>query len=156
MKTLKIEAPEGYEIDKEQSTFENIVFKEIKKELPKRWEELESILGYYVNENSKVKIFNNNLTAEFNQNVFVTEEQAKASIALAKLSQLREVYRNHWEPDWTNYSQDKYGIIFRSDGIEIRIFGHDSKFLSFQSKEIAEQFLNNFRYLIMQAKPLMS
>jgi hypothetical protein len=32
MKTLKINIPEGYEIDKEQSTFENIVFKELKNE----------------------------------------------------------------------------------------------------------------------------
>ena len=30
-KTLKINAPEGYEIDKEKSTFENIVFKKLDK-----------------------------------------------------------------------------------------------------------------------------
>ena len=29
IKTLKIEAPNGYEIDKEKSTFENIVFKKV-------------------------------------------------------------------------------------------------------------------------------
>ena len=34
MKTLKIETPEGYEIDKENSTFEKIVFKEVKSEYP--------------------------------------------------------------------------------------------------------------------------
>ena len=32
-KSVKITPPEGYEVDKEKSTFENIVFKEIKKEL---------------------------------------------------------------------------------------------------------------------------
>lgn len=30
MKELKIEIPKGYEIDKEQSTFEKIIFKKIK------------------------------------------------------------------------------------------------------------------------------
>ena len=43
MKHINIECPQGYEIDKEQSTFERIVFKEIKKGLPKKWEELEKI-----------------------------------------------------------------------------------------------------------------
>lgn len=40
MKTFKIEIPNGFEINKDNSTFENIVFKEIKKELPKTWYEL--------------------------------------------------------------------------------------------------------------------
>lgn len=34
-KEFKIQMPEGYEIDKENSTFEKIVFKKIEKELPK-------------------------------------------------------------------------------------------------------------------------
>ena len=34
-KELKIEVPQGYEIDKENSTFEKIVFKKVEKELPK-------------------------------------------------------------------------------------------------------------------------
>ena len=38
-KELKITVPEGYEVDTEQSTFECIVFKPIKKELPKTQEE---------------------------------------------------------------------------------------------------------------------
>lgn len=43
-KELKIQVPEGYEIDKENSTFENIVFK--RKELPKSWEDLGAIRGF--------------------------------------------------------------------------------------------------------------
>ena len=48
MKTQKIVAPEGYEIDREKSTIDEIVFKEIKKQLPKTWEELNTIKGWYV------------------------------------------------------------------------------------------------------------
>lgn len=45
---LKIEVPDGYEIDKEKSTFEKIIFKKVEKELPKSWEELKIISGYYL------------------------------------------------------------------------------------------------------------
>ena len=41
-KKLKINIPEGYEIDKEKSTFEEIVFKKVEDplaKLPKTWEE---------------------------------------------------------------------------------------------------------------------
>ena len=38
-KEIKINCPEGFEVDKENSTFECIKFKSIKKELPKTWEE---------------------------------------------------------------------------------------------------------------------
>lgn len=41
-KKLKINIPEGYEIDRENSTFEEIIFKKIENpfsKLPKTWEE---------------------------------------------------------------------------------------------------------------------
>ena len=34
-KEFKIEVPDGYEVDKENSTFEKIIFKKVEKELPK-------------------------------------------------------------------------------------------------------------------------
>ena len=44
MKELKIEIPDGYEIDKENSTFEKIVFKPLNP-YPKTWEECIDILN---------------------------------------------------------------------------------------------------------------
>ena len=44
-KKLKINIPEGYEIDKEKSTFEEIVFKKVEdpfSKLPKTWKEYKS------------------------------------------------------------------------------------------------------------------
>jgi hypothetical protein len=156
MKTLKINVPEGYEIDKEQSTFENIVFKEIKKDLPKSWEELQVLKGFFVGYSSQVKITDDNIKKiEGNRNIFATKEQAEASIALAQLSQLREVYRQGWEPDWSD-TNEKNCIVFRDSIFELDLFCHTAYFLSFQSKEIASQFLSNFRQLIEQARPLMS
>jgi hypothetical protein len=156
MKTLKINVPEGYEIDKEQSTFENIVFKEIKNELPKSWEDLENLKGFYVGINSDVVVtFDNLIKTKTNRFIFATKEQAEASIALAQLSQLREVYRDGWVPNWSD-TNEKNCIVCRDSIFELDSFCHTAHFLSFQSKEIASQFLENFRDLIKQAKPLMS
>jgi hypothetical protein len=155
MKTLKINVPEGYEIDKEQSTFENIVFKEIKNELPKSWEDLENLKGFYVDGSSDIFESKNSRAINVNHNIFSTKAQAEASIALAQLSQLREVYRQGWEPDWSD-TNEKNCIVFRDSIFELDSFCHTAYFLSFQSKEIASQFLSNFRQLIEQKRPLIS
>lgn len=52
MKTLKIKAPEGFEIDQEKSTFEEIVFKKIEDVFVDSWEglgEIEVIGNIYEN-----------------------------------------------------------------------------------------------------------
>ena len=156
MKTLKINVPEGYEIDKEQSTFEQIVFKEIKNELPKRWGELNVLHGYYVNPNSSVSEILRGKPQGDDMNTFATKEQAIASIALAQLSQLRQVYRQGYKPDYTDNYAVKYGIYFTNQGLKIGAFYENTVFLMFQSEEVAKQFLANFGELIEQAKPLMS
>lgn len=152
MKSVKIEVPQGYEIDKEKSTFENIVFKEVKSELPKTWKELEVIKGWWVNTESKVldaytKVENKN------KNVFATKKQAEASIALAQLSQLREVYRNGWMPITDG---NRHCIHIVNGEIQIDGFFTYDMFLSFQDRTTSDLFLKNFRDLIEQAKPLLS
>jgi hypothetical protein len=154
MKTFKIEVPNGYEIDKEKSTFENIVFKEVKKKLPKTWKELGGIEGYYVYNDSDILDADCN-TMPKHRNVFATHEQAEASLALAQLSQLREVYRNGWKPDWT-VDNVKFCIGIVEDKIIETTYYQSSTFLSFQDEEPRDLFLENFRDLIEQAKPLMS
>jgi hypothetical protein len=157
MKDLKINAPKGYEIDKEKSTFENIVFKE-SNVLPSSWEELgEYIDGYSVyHRTSSIVINFREIVSNYNKNIFKTEEQAEASIALAQLSQLRDVYRQGWEPDWGTVSHNKYCIYFHLNSLSITNFISLSHFLSFQDEKTAELFLENFRDLIKKAKPLMS
>lgn len=76
------------------------------------------------------------------KDVFATKEQAEASVALAQLSQLREVYRNGWVPDWNDQEQIKH--CFES-----------SLFICFQDGETYDLFYNNFKDLIEKAKPLM-
>jgi hypothetical protein len=126
-----------------------------KKELPKSWRELVNIKGYYVDTASVVDIVDG-LTYEDNKNIFATKEQAEASIALAQLSQLREVYRNGWVPDYKEPLQIKYTITFYENKIMKESFVNYNDFLSFQDEKTRDLFLENFKELIETAKPLMS
>ena len=154
-KEMKIQAPEGYEIDKENSTFENIVFKKIEKELPKSWEDLKILNGYYVNESSEVDIFESYTTDEYNKNVFPTKEEAEACVALAQLCQLRDRYNDGWKPDWEDYNETKYCIEFCQGRIETVDRVNCHKILTFKTEELRDKFLENFRDLIKIAKPLL-
>lgn len=124
-----------------------------KKELPKTWEELRKISGFYVDSESGVyKCSELDTVYQENRNLYATKEMAEASIALAQLSQLREVYRNGWVPD----DSVKYTIVFTDNGIREYSYITINNFLSFQDKETRDLFLKNFKDLIEKAKPLMS
>lgn len=134
-----------------------------KKELPKSWEELERYKkgkpsGFYAYRNDTIVecISFNNTNCRSYPIVFATKEQAEASIALAQLSQLREVYRNGWVPDWSDINQLKSCIYFENSKIIIRNRWELNCFLSFQDVEIRDLFLDNFEELIEKAKPLFS
>ena len=87
-KELRIQVPKGYEIDKEKSTFENIVFK--KKE-EKRWRDDETAIlgGYYIGISSNVlPTAAMHRNERSNYNIFATEKQAKSALAMARISQI--------------------------------------------------------------------
>jgi hypothetical protein len=131
-------------------------FPELKeKESPKTWEELIKINGFFVDSDSCSLEVNNKTSLLGNRNIFATEEQAEASIALAQLSQLRDVYRNGWTPNY-NDTSFKYVIKFRYNKIEIDAVVSFSHFLSFKDSRTAKLFLENFEEIILKAKPLMS
>jgi len=154
---IKLLIPNGFEIDRENTTEKEILLKPIKKQLPKTWEELEEVGGYYTNTLSTVLYDSKEGCNMYNRNMFATEAQAKASIAMAQLSQLREVYRQGWKPK--NYregnKEPKYWIGIIEHNIVVSESFCLSQFLSFQSQEIAEEFLTNFEELIVEAAPLL-
>ena len=154
MKSVQIEVPQGYEIDQDKSTFTNIVFRPIKeKELPKTWEELQRVEGCYVDNNSGIQHIQLG-TSSSSKNVFASKELAEAAVALAQLSQLREIYRQGWEPNWEddslNFVIEKYSGKIAGDS-----YYHLSLFLAFQSREVRDEFLENFKDLIETASPLL-
>ena len=125
------------------------------KQLPKTWEELKDVKGWYVEYNSIVVGANYPNSDNEDKNIFATKEQAEASIAMAQLSQLREVYQDGWKPDFSN-SETKYVIEFYENKIYKDECCGTNNFLSFQSAEVRDEFLENFRDLILTAKTLMS
>lgn len=157
IKKVKITPPAGWEVDEEKSTFTEIVYKEIplKAKLPTKWEELGSVEGYFVSNYSQAKGPAYCIANSGAKNAFSTKEEAEASIAMAQLSQLRKVYRDGWVPNWADTSS-KYTIDFDKDTLTAFIFHGAGCFLSFQSEEVRDEFLKNFKELIMQAKPLLS
>ena len=89
-----------------------------------------------------------------NKHVFSDYKQAQAYIAKMKLHLLRDEYRQGWKPNY-NIRQDKYTIIYSNNwGLTVGIY-QTPRFLSFKSREIAEEFLTNFRDLIEQAGDLI-
>lgn len=154
MDTTKIIAPDGYEIDENNSNISRIVFKKIESKLPTRWGDLKLISGSYVSERSNVFKTSNKSVTNADKNVFATSGQARASLALAQLSQLMKVYNDGWEPDW-NDNKDKSSIIYLNDNLIGGVAISNHRFLTFKTSDIRDKFVNNFRDLIEQAKPLL-
>jgi len=152
MNNIQIEVPEGYEVNEELSTFTNIVFKKIAK--VSKWEDLSEINGWYINNTSTVVDYNSCPDAT-NRNTWATKEQAEASLVMAQLSQLMKRVNGDWIPDWLDGQSPKYVIRYTDDCIKSDTYATTNKFLSFESREIRDQFLEDHRELIERAKPLL-
>ena len=89
-----------------------------------------------------------------NKHVFSDYKQAQAHITKMKLHLLRDEYRLGWLPNY-KIRQDKYTIVYSNNwGLTVAIY-QTPRFLSFQSREIVEEFLTNFRDLIKEAGDLI-
>lgn len=159
-KVVTIEVPDGYEVDKERSSFEKIVFRALPdKGLPKTWEELGEIDGYYTDGFSDVFPCNapqpyTNKAYEGNRNTWPTRKEAEASIALAQLCQLGDRYNRGWKPDWAD-ANTKPCIEFRGDKMQGNGWMGKRAILAFKTEELRDEFIKNFADLIEKAKPLL-
>ena len=134
-----------------------------KKELPKTWEEfckscnIQLPKEYFIDSHSDIVQvpYGYERDTISDKNILPSEEAAKAHLALMQLHQLRDCYRQGWKPDWENTDLCKYSIVIVSNTPKILPSYSCNCFLSFQSKEIAEEFLKNFRGLIEQAGDLI-
>lgn len=143
MKELKIEIPDGYEIDKEKSSFEKIVFK--KKIEVNCWKDLKHVPGVYITDNSCLVPAPAGLVLPHNRNVFLNEKYAKSALALAQISQLLPYYDTN--VDWKN-EYNKYCIERIGNGIEIGAWMHRYCVLAFNTESEAYRFLKHNEQLI--------
>jgi hypothetical protein len=156
IKEMKIQAPEGYEIDRENSSFENIIFRKVERKLPKKWEDLENVNGHYVDSWGDVRCYYGvNTPDHTNKNIFPTKEEAEACVALAQLCQLRDRYNDGWKPNWNSKAETKYVIEIFKNNIAKNIYGGKRRILAFKTEELRDKFLENFEDLIEIAKPLL-
>lgn len=146
-KELKIIPPIGYEIDRQKSTFEKIIFKKIP-ENPKTWEEYCSLMkGKKVYHTDFYYIILESFQDA--HNMFATKERARQFIALGKLLQLRD----YWVK---GYSEFRYALFGDKYGISLCDCSGFSAFsLTFPTKEMAKEFKDCFEDLIKQASPLV-
>ena len=128
--------------------------------LPKTWEDFcynyKIQNEYYIGADSiirQVSLDNFRLPCR-DSNLLPNRQAAEAHLALIKLHQLRDCYREGWEPNWNN-DCNKYIIVKNRD--KYVVFGGNwtNQFLSFQDRERAEEFLTNFRELIEKAGDLI-
>ena len=83
---------DGFEIDLDNSSLEHgiIKFKPIKKKEINKWEDLEEIIGCYIDGFSDVENVNEYDTERGNKNIFKTKPQAESCLAFSMYSQLKE------------------------------------------------------------------
>jgi hypothetical protein len=161
MNELKIEVPQGMVIDTEKSNLTNgiIKFKPIEKQLPKTWEEFCKTHPItenecYIDVFSKIKVLSRCGRGVVDMNVLPSYEIAKAMLALCQLIQLRDCYNDGWKPDWSD-DNIKFVIFCASGEIEATINISSQRVLAFKTAELRNQFLENFRHLIVFAKDLI-
>ena len=155
--TIEIDVPDGKKAVWKDN---KLVFEDIKPQLPKTWEEFckskPRIGCYYINNNSEIgcaAVAQNRMPNE-DANLLPCEEAAEQHLALMQLHQLRDCYRQGWEPDYSDGSK-KWCILKYDNKPSIDFYYSRIEFLSFQTKELAEQFLKNFKELIIQAGDLI-
>lgn len=143
MKELKIEIPEGYEIDKENSSFEKIVFK--KKAVVNCWEDLKHASGVYIAEDSRLDSTPAGLVRPHNKNIFLNEKYAKSALALAQISQLLPYYDTNvdWKSPKGKFCIDRIGNL-----IEIKHWVSVYHLLAFNSLSEAKRFLEHNEQLV--------
>lgn len=154
MKTKEIVLPEGWEVDKIENG--KIVLKETKKELPKTWEECYKALGKgeFICDDSTIIEINRCINPEERVKKVLPTKLGKSMLALCQLLICREVYRQGWKPDYNN-DDDKYCINTIENKIYVTVYRRTNRILSFQTEEIVNEFLKNFKDLIEEAKELI-
>ena len=141
-KEIKITPPDGYEVDKENSTFDcikfkrkkTITYKDIEKEL------FEEKVSHYITNYGKIDyICLHDVKNNFNH--CTSRKQAEKLLAINKLMNVAKYLNGDWKPDWDNPCEDKYHIyINKNEKIEIcsNIISN-SLSVYFKTKELVKQ-----------------
>ena len=135
-KEFKIQVPEGYEIDKENSTFERIKFKPIKKAMT--YEDVAREL--FKDKNRYITTFS---CLKGRKDVTCTSsKQAEKLIAINKLMNVAKYLNGTWSPNWDEVDERKYFIYVCPIDCYTSVKSatvHMSDIVYFKSEELARQ-----------------
>lgn len=151
-KEIKIVPPEGYEIDKENSTFEYIKFK------PKiiKFKDNKDVIGegFYITNRSNIVSFSGHINECNHHKVFATEAQAKSALAYARLSQIIANDKRFGGPitdaEWNDLCFTKNVIKRWKFSISVDYTSGAYSFLAFHTKSQAELFMKENMDLIRE------
>ena len=147
---LTIDIPEGYEIDKENSTFECIKFKPIKKYLTYKEiaEKLNKDICFFI---AKGKIQSYSQYASYdNPGVANSYRQIEKILAINQLMNIAKYYNGDWKPDWSNIDKYKYYIIYNSSNNTYAVDYNNSYTLNtiyFENRKDAIAVINNPNFI---------
>ena len=156
--TIEIEVPEGKKAVWKDG---KVVFEDIKPQLPKTWEEFcithdIKMSEYFIGETSN--IFNSNSgkrIPDISKTILPNRQAAEAHLAYMQLHQLRDTWREGWLPDWKDDMQAKFSIVYNNGEYSVFDYQYVSRFLSFQDRNKAKEFLECFKDLIKKAGDLI-
>ena len=153
---LEIEVPDGKKAIWKDG---KIIFEDIVPKLPETWEEFCELYPIkekerYIGKNSTITFKVEDRSVYSDRNMLPSIEAASAHLALMQLHQLRDCYRQGWIPNRSD-KNFKYCICLYDNEYKAIQILERSHFLTFQSMELAEKFLKNFKDLIKQAGDLI-
>ena len=149
-KEIKITPPEGFEIDKENSTFECIKFKPAQN---KRWRDLTDVRinGFGIGQTSEILNWTGIYIPE-NYSTFATEKQAKSALAMARISQIMANDKRFGgvvtDEEWNSADLLKYVIARESGDISLYIYYTVYHFLAFHTRGQRDLFLKENEDLV--------
>ena len=135
---------------------------EPKKELPRTWVEFcknypckkdeccitSASSLYWTREGAERQVY-------CDKNFLPNRQAAEAHLAYMQLHQLRDAWREGWVPDWKDDMQAKFSIVYNNSEYSVFDYQYVSRFLSFQDRNRAKEFLECFKDLIKKAGDLI-
>ena len=167
-RTIKLTLEKAKEFYKKGGEFKELALSAFTEEeltkggLPKTWEEfcnnykVQKEACFIDSDSDIVVVSSGTRLIDSDQNLLPNKQAAEAHLALMQLHQLRDCYRQGWEPNWSD-GEDKYCIVrsYNNTNHLVAAYKGAKVFLSFQSADIARLFLKNFRGLIEAAGDLV-
>lgn len=154
-KELKVQIPEGQEIDwQESAKQEKIVLKKKENTRPRSWKEYLELNTGFDGAGIDWNCGGVQTTGLHHRGkAIVPTHLAQPFIAMMQLMSLRQEWIGDWKPDWKDSTN--WCIIFQEDKLKVDFFNYTEHSLSFPTEEMATDFMNCFKDLLVIAKPLI-